>query len=237
MEKGDEGRRRGRIRRLLALTVGFILLAAAFQTGLDRTPAGSGERAGNFPSAASLVRFMGGIRQYLAFTFFIKTDKLYHLYGNDAELIPYFRIITYLDPHYTDAYYILAGLLSDAGRNEEALEISLAGIRANPDSGDLYFSLADTMLREKRYEEALEAFKQAMERRLDVVSRLTLYRGLIALYRRMGDEESARRVCLRMIGEYRISLLTENLDRERILELVKRINGNCGELMPEGVEE
>lgn len=219
------------------LAVTLIILAAAFQVGLDRTPAGSGERAGDFPSAASLARFMGGIRQYFAYTFFIKTDKLYHVYGNDAELIPYFRIITYLDPHYVDAYYILPGLLHDAGRREEAIEVCLEGIRANPDSGDLYFCLGDLMLREERYPEALEAFEKAFVLKSHIASRFTLSRGLLALYDKIGHEEEARKVLTRVIGEYRIRLVTGSLDAEEFKKTVSKINGDCDRLLPGGLEE
>ncbi|MBC7252568.1 MAG: tetratricopeptide repeat protein [Actinobacteria bacterium] len=221
--------------RKAGLVVAMLCLAMAFQVGLDHTPAGSGERAGNFPSAASLARFMGGIRQYFAYTFFIKTDKLYHVYGSDAELIPYYRIITYLDPHYEDAYYILSGLIYDAGRREEAMEVNLAGIRANPESADLYFSLADLYLREKRYPEALQAFEKAFSQRPKIIGLLTLSRGLIVLYRKLGREEEARRVYSEMIIRERIELLTGDLDKEGYLETIRRVNADCGELLPEGL--
>jgi|GEM_PF-1296027 len=225
----------GRGWKKAGLVVALLCLAMALQAGLDRTPAGSGERAGNFPSAASLARFMGGIRQYFAYTFFIKTDKLYHLYGNDAELIPYYRIITYLDPHYVDAYYILSGLIYDAGRKQEALEVNLAGIRANPESADLYFSLADLFLREKRYPEALQAFEEAFLLQRKIVGLLTISMGLMVLYKNLGREEDARRVCSEMVVRQRIELLTGGLDENQSTEIVRRINGSCDELLPEGV--
>lgn len=224
-------------KRVGSLAVALLILAAALQAGLDRTPAGSGERAGNFPSAASLARFMGGIRQYFAYTFFIKTDKLYHVYGNDAELIPYFRIITYLDPHYVDAYYILPGLLYNAGRREEAVEVCLEGIRANPESGDLYFCLGDLMLQEERYPRALEAFEKAFVLESHIVSRFTLSRGLLALYDKIGREEEARKVLTRVIGEYRIKLVAGGPDAEEYKKTVSKINADCDRLLPDGLEE
>ncbi|MDI6872820.1 tetratricopeptide repeat protein [Candidatus Solincola sp.] len=230
-----DGLKRGGWKWIVVLVVTLLSLAAAFQAGLDRTPAGSRERTGNFPSSASLARFMGGIRQYFAYTFFIKTDKLYHVYGNDAELIPYFQIITYLDPHYVDAYYILSGLLYDAGRREEALKLNLAGIRANPESADLYFSLADLMLREKKYQEALEAFEEAFSLRPGIVGMFTISRGLIVMYEKLGRKEDARKVYLKMITGDRVKLLTGDLDAEEVIELVGRINASCGQLLPEGL--
>lgn len=223
-------------KRVGSLAVALLILAAALQTGLDRTPAGSGERAGNFPSAASLARFMGGIRQYFAYTFFIKTDKLYHVYGNDAELIPYFRIITYLDPHYVDAYYILPGLLYDVGRKEEAIELYREGIRANPESGDLYFGLGDLMLREGRYTEALEAFEQAHALKPRITGRYIVTRGLEVLYKKLGREEDARRISSEAIITNRVRLVDEELEVEDLVQLVSRINRDCDLIVPGGLE-
>ncbi|MGQ9703577.1 MAG: tetratricopeptide repeat protein [Actinomycetota bacterium] len=223
-------------KRVGFLAVALLILAMALQTGLDRTPTGSGERAGNFPSAASLARFMGGIREYFAYTFFIKTDKLYHVYDNDAELIPYFRIITYLDPHYVDAYYILPGLLHDVGRKEEAIELCREGIRANPESGDLYFGLGDLMLKEGRYTEALEAFEQAHALKLRITGRYMVTRGLEVLYKKLGREEDARRITSEAIITNRVRLVDEDLEVEDLVQLVSRINRDCDLIVPGGLE-
>lgn len=218
---------------ILIMTL-LLLLAILCQVFLDRTPAGSGERAGNFPSAASLARFLGGIRQYFAYTFFIKTDKLYHLYGTGPELIPYFIIITYLDPHYVDAYYLACGLIYDAGRRQEALELNLRGIEANPRSADLYFSLGIWYLDEGRFREAGEAFETALRLTPKVSSRHTTVRGLVAAYQRLGEPEKGRRQVLDMIARQDVLLLEEGLPPEERRDLVRRINGYSDELLPQG---
>ncbi len=218
---------------ILALLLLFSVLCQVF---LDRTPAGSGERAGDFPSAASLARFLGGIRQYFAYTFFIKTDKLYHLYGANPELIPYFIIITYLDPHYVDAYYLACGLIYDAGRRQEALDLNLRGIKANPQSADLYFSLGIWYLDEGRFREAGEAFETALRLTPNITSRHTTVRGLVAAYRRLGDLEKGRRHLLDMIVRQYVMLIEEELLPEERRSLVRRINGYSDEVFPEGRE-
>lgn len=219
----------------MGLAVLLLCLATSFQVGLDRTPAGSGERAGNFPSAASLARFMGGIRQYLAYTFFIKTDKLYHEYGNDPELIPYYLLTLYLDPHYVDAYYVVCGLIYEAGRPREAMELNERGIEANPDSADLYMSLADIFLREGRIEEATEAFEKAVGLKAKVVPRYTLIKDLAVAYGASGRLEEARRVYLEASIFNRLRLLTQGDFVDRSL-LVKLVNDDCGEALPRGKE-
>ncbi len=123
---------------------------------MDSTPAGTGEdEAGAFPAASSLLDLLGGARQYLAFTFYIKTDKLHHTYygamAEEAELVPYFKLVTLMDPNYVSAYYVGAGIMDALGKREEAIAFTLQGIEANPESADLYYSLGDFYLEEKRY--------------------------------------------------------------------------------------
>ncbi len=48
--------------RLLTAVLALLLAASVLQAWLDRTPAGSGG-SDAFPSAASLTRFLGGLRQ------------------------------------------------------------------------------------------------------------------------------------------------------------------------------
>ncbi|WP_287153584.1 tetratricopeptide repeat protein [Candidatus Solincola tengchongensis] len=220
-------------KQVLVPAVILLCLAAFFQISLDRTPAGSAERAGNFPSAASLARFMGGIRQYLAYTFFIKTDRLYHEYGSDPELVPYYLLAIYLDPHYVDAYYVVCGLIYEAGRTREALELNERGIEANPDSADLYTSLADIHLREGRIDEAAEAFEMAVELKPRIVPHYTLIKDLAVIYGASGRSGEALRVYLEAVLYNRLRLVTQRDSVGQSL-LVKLINDDCGEALPRG---
>jgi tetratricopeptide (TPR) repeat protein len=182
----------------LALIVVLLLSASLLQWGMDRTPAGSTDTSrGIRPTAASLLDFMGGIRQYLAYTLFIKADKLYHTYSasgdlNKANLVPYFILITMLDPNYVDAYYIGSGLMTDLGREDAAIDFTLRGIQANPGSADLYYSLADLYLVAKRFEDARDAFIKALQYKPEIVSRFMIMRGLAGSYQALGDMEKSR---------------------------------------------
>lgn len=226
----------------ITLVVALLLLAAMLQWGVDRTPAGSAGGGGDgFPSAAGVLDSLGGIRQYVAYVFYIKTDKLHHTYygsikGED-ELIPYFVLITLLDSHYTDAYYVGAGLMQGQGRNDEAIEFTLRGIEANPDSADLYSSLADLYLPEKRYEEARDAFANAFQREPDTVSRLMIMRGLVASYRAMGEGEKARRALMDLGIYYEMLKYGKYLSQEDAGKIVAVINQSYNEAANAGAAE
>lgn len=224
--------RRLRIRGHAALVLIFILVlllaATSLQFGLDRTAAeGEPEDGGEFPSAASLLDFLGGVRQYVAYTMFIKTDKLHHAYyGNlkaEAELIPYYMLITLLDPNYISAYYEGSGIISAQGRIDEAIDFNLRGIEANPESADLYVSLADLYLQDRDYEKAKEAFASALNYDTEIVGLNLILSGLVSSYTALGEIEEARQVLMAQAQYNRMRLYDRDLDdtlRRRILYLV-----------------
>ena len=215
---------------LLALMVVLLLAAAMSQWGLDRTPAGAHrEETAAFPTASSLLDFFGGARQYLAFTFYIKADKLHHAYygslSQEAELVPYFMLIALLDRNYVSAYYVGAGIIDEQGRTREAIDFTQRGIMANPQSADLYYSLGDFYLKEKRYEEAKEAFQEALMYESEIVSRNTLLTALAATYGALGDEEARRRALMDKALYNKVELYGWGITYERAKKLVRNING------------
>lgn len=220
-------------KKAFILLAALLVVAMIFQVALDRTPAGT-KGSGGFPSAASLARFLGGIRQYLAFVYFIKADKLHHTYGNDQELIAYYLLTSYLDPHYVDAYYVACGLIYEAGRHQEAVELNLRGIAANPDAADLYASLADLYMMEKRYEEAREAFEKAIKLREKFVGKYTLLKDLAVIYGRLGDVENSRRSYLEAAIHNKVRLLSQGLSGDKVALLVRMTNEDCDLVLPEG---
>ncbi len=96
-----------------------------------------------------------------------------------------------LDPNYESAYYIAAPLMYDLGQKDEAINFNLKGIAANPDSGDLAFSLGVLYLQEGRYYEALEAFEKAQQFESSIVSAITIAQGLVACYTATGQDDKA----------------------------------------------
>jgi tetratricopeptide (TPR) repeat protein len=176
----------------VAVLILLLLASCLLQAGFDRTPAGSARASRDFePTASSLLDFLGGIRQYLAYTLYIKSDKLYHSYFGDekskSELVSYLMLISMMDPNYVDAFFEGAGLMYELGRKDEAIEFNRRGIRANPQSADLYFSLGDIYIAEGKFEEAREALEKAMLYDPEILSRFLIMRALATTYQRLGD--------------------------------------------------
>ncbi len=205
----------------VALVLLLLMSACLLQWGLDRTPAGTAAAEREyFPSAASLLDMLGGVRQYLAYVLYIKTDMLHHTYygalGQEAEMVPYYILISFLDPHYESAYYVGAAEIYMQGRKEEAIEYALRGVKANPESADLYYNLADLYLEEKRYEEARQAYEQALEYEPKIVNRNYIFNGIAATCKALGDLEAQRKVLIEQAIYNRIVLYRADLnDAER----------------------
>lgn len=218
------------MKRALLLSLAVLLLAAALlQWGLDRTPAGTGSADGeNFPAASSLLDLFGGARQYLAFTYYIKTDKLHHTYyggfAEEAELVPYFKLVALLDPNYVSAYYVGAGIMEVLGKIDEAIAFTLQGIEANPEAGDLYYSLGDFYLLEKRYAEARDAFEEALKYGSELVSRNAMLTALAATCSALGDKQGQRRALMDKALYNQMRLFNRDNTYEDGKEILKLIN-------------
>ena len=206
-----------------------LLGAALLQWGLDRTPAGSSvEERELFPSASSVLDLLGGARQYLAYNMYIKTDTLHHTYYGsfvgEAELVPYLILVTYLDSHYVSAYFVGAGIMDALGRHEEAKEFTLRGIRANPESADLYYSLGDLYLQEKDYEEARRAFEKAMEHEPEIIDKNLLMISVESVYHALGDYGAQRRTIMNRALYNLMRLYDPEVFEDQKNDLIRKIN-------------
>jgi tetratricopeptide (TPR) repeat protein len=221
----------------IVVIVVLLIAAALFQYGFDATPAGAGEEAEeNLPAMRRLMDFLGGVRQYLAYSLYIKNDKLHHLYFGglqaEAELVPYFILITWLDPHYVDAYFIGSDIIYQQGGTEEAFDFIKQGIAANPESADLHAGLADFYLEEERYEEARQEFEKALRYEPQIYTRNFLLRGLAASYHALGDDQTARRLLTEIAISDDVQRYTEDLDYDQVKAIVTRINNTMKEIFP-----
>jgi tetratricopeptide (TPR) repeat protein len=231
------------VKKALLVSLVILLLAAVLlQWGLDRTPVGTGkEETGNFPAASSLLDLFGGARQYLAFTLYIKSDKLHHTYYGsfvqEAELVPYFKLTTLMDPHYVSAYYIGAGIIQVLGKRQEAIDYTLQGIEANPESADLYYSLGDFYLQEERYGEAKEAFEKALMYEPETVSRNIMLTALAAACSAIGDEDGQRKALMDKVLYNQMLLLSEGYTYGQRREMVRLINSAMNAVMAIGQEK
>ncbi len=214
----------------LSLCVLLVLgLVIFLQHSLGDSMGTRGEGGEKFSQVQiNLLDFLGGARQFLSYVLYLKLDKLHHAYYGDlaaeAELIPYYYLITYLDPHYVDAYYVVGETIFLQGQEEEAIAFTLRGIKNNPHSADLYASLADLYLRQKKYPEAREAYRRALEGEPEIVTRLFIYSGMAAVNLALQDWQGALDAYRMIRAEYQFALLGSDLDSSTRDHLVNEIN-------------
>jgi adenylate cyclase len=95
-----------------------------------------------------------------------------------------------LDPNGADVHAYYASSLTFAGRSEEAIPLFLKAIRLNPLGPTWYFQqLGDALRITGRFEEAVSAYKKALQRAPD---NIFAHVGLTATYSLMGREKEAR---------------------------------------------
>lgn len=217
-----------------------LVLAGSFaQAALQRSDLGNNEAlAGEeSPARVSYLDFLGGVRQFLAYVLWIRTDSLHHgYYGNlalESELVPYYLMIGSLDPHNVDAYYTGGATIFFTGNEQQAIDFTLEGIANNPDNGDLYASLADLYLRQGKYEQAREAYLDAVGKDFRFVDMLYITTGLTVTSIALGDTAGAVSALREQLDYYRFALLREGLEpdtREYIVKKINQLEDRIGEL-------
>jgi tetratricopeptide (TPR) repeat protein len=204
-----------------------VLLSAPVQNAL-RGLSGEGGRGTEGAPHVNFLEFLGGARQFLSYMLYIKLDRIHHgYYGaleRESELIPYYYVISFLDPQYVDSYYIGGEIIFLQGREEEAINFTLRGIANNPQSADLYASLADLYLRQQRYAEAIDAYREALGRKGKIVSRYFIYMGLVAANSAARNWEGALEAAYQVRGELLLAFVRSDLDEESRVKIVSKIN-------------
>lgn len=201
-----------------ALLAALILAGSLAQAALGDTPPGSGGGGGRDAalSQVDFLDFLGGAKEFLSYGLWARIDSIHHGYYRDlyleGELVPYYLMVSWLDPHYVDAYYVGGLVIFEQGQQEQAIDYARRGIEANPDSGDLYVSLADLYLRQGRYELAREAFREALGREFELADESNAMSGIASSSRAMGDLEGALAAELSLLDAYRMLLVRPGLD-------------------------
>jgi tetratricopeptide (TPR) repeat protein len=130
---------------IVALLAGAVLLQYSIDEG-RRTREGWDDSA-PFDTTRSFLDLLGGMRESLAASLWLKTDALFHQYfgasiRGEQALFPYFWLITRLDPRFTMAQYYTSWMLARFGRVDQGYDLALEGVRNNPDSALLQSNLA-----------------------------------------------------------------------------------------------
>lgn len=130
---------------IAALLAGAVLLQYSIDEG--RNTRSGWDDSTPFETTRSFLDVLGGVRESIAASLWLKTDALFHQYfassiRKEQALFPYFWLITRLDPRFTMAQYYASWMLARFGRVDQGFELALEGVRNNPDSALLQSNLA-----------------------------------------------------------------------------------------------
>ncbi len=137
---------------LIALVLALAVVIVGMQYHLD--PLRQRYQPGKITNVEIGAEFIAatliGLKEVVAGLLWVRTDEFFHT-GNYDAIIPMVRIITWLDPHMIDVYdtgaWHLAYNFTDSQERSDRRYIPAArallreGIRNNPNTFDLYFSL------------------------------------------------------------------------------------------------
>jgi hypothetical protein len=119
----------------------------------------------------TVLAMAGQFRIVFANLLWMKVDQYHHEYiehhgdwAQDTDLLPMLRMITWLDPHFVQAYQVAGFMLSARlHRYEHARQLLEEGIRNNPKSFELYEEMGMAILRARKdYQEAYTYLSKAL---------------------------------------------------------------------------
>lgn len=145
----------------------------------------------------TVMAMAGQFRVVFANLLWIKVDKYHHEHiaknpdwTKDTDILPMLRLITWLDPHFVQAYQVAGFMLSGSlGRYEHARQLLEEGIRHNPNSYELYEEMGMAILRARKdYREAYPYLTKALSLAQDEFDRQRLQRFCETVRRKMEEE-------------------------------------------------
>lgn len=176
---------------------------------------------GNAPLLADVI-YLWSIQYYANYQIADRYAYVEHVYSG---------IITELDPHYFDPYWLGALILSvEAGSLDKALALLDKGFANNPEKWIFPYLAGWECSTAKRYDRAIGYFKQAAA----VPSAPPDVQRLVAgMYQKAGDAQTAlaewKRIeretkdpSVRKVAENRVNALTVDLDLERLRGAIER---------------
>lgn len=189
-------------RSITYITVLSLLgTGVVLQIGIDADRNSLGLQTSAAQSTISTTfKFLGGVRTAAAAYLWIKADRLHDDYykedfNKEQELVPLYRLATWLDPHLVDAYYVGSWLLYRYKQPEEGWKFAQEGLRLNPDSWKMELNLGQlAMLYKKNYREAVIHMKKATELAKEDEEKLATLLGYQAALNQSGLTKEAEAV-------------------------------------------
>lgn len=181
-----------------ALAVGCVLSEGLLSANAPKMESAPAENA----ALRTVMAMAGQFRIVFANLLWIKVDQYHHEYiehhgdwTQDTDLLPLLRMITWLDPHFVQAYQVAGFMLSGRlHRYEHARQLLQEGIRNNPRSFELYEEMGMAILRARKdYREAYTYLTKALSLASDEFDRQRLQRFCATVRRKMQEEENHSR--------------------------------------------
>lgn len=147
----------------------------------------------------TVLAMAGQFRIVFANLLWIKVDRYHHEYiehhgdwAQDTDLLPLLRTITWLDPHFVQAYQVMGFMLSGRlHRYAHARRILQEGIRNNPNAYELYEEMGMAIIRGTRnYREAYPYLTKALSLAQDEFARRRLRRFCQTIQRKIQEENT-----------------------------------------------
>jgi tetratricopeptide (TPR) repeat protein len=190
------------MRSLLAFIILLsLILSIPLQMRIDKTrhELGLDVKPLTTSAAQSLTRFMGGLRSIAAAYIWLKADQIHHdFYGNlqrEQELMPLYRLLTWLDPHFEDAYYVGSYMLFLFGKKREGLAFAKEGVEMNPNSPKLHYNLAEIYINYfNQHDKAIKEIEEGLRHAKTPAARAYLLNLLSIAYAKKGKAKKATQI-------------------------------------------
>lgn len=180
---------------LIVLTVGCVVSEGI----LSANPPKMGQATVESAALRTVVAMAGQFRIVFANLLWMKVDRYHHEYiehhgdwTQDTDLLPLLRMITWLDPHFVQAYQVMGFMLSGRlHRYTHARQILEEGLRNNPYADDLYEEMGMAIIRGTRnYREAYPYLTKALSLAQDEFEQRRLRRFCQTVQRKIQEENA-----------------------------------------------
>jgi len=184
---------------IAVLAVGCVLSEGLLSAHVPKTESTPSENA----ALRTVMAMAGQFRIVFANLLWIKVDRYHHEYiehhGDwtlDTDLLPLLRTITWLDPHFVQAYQVAGFMLSGRlHRYEHARRLLEEGIRNNPQSYELYEEMGMAILRARHdYREAYAYLTKALSLATEEFDKQRLRRFCQTVHRKIEEETAERQM-------------------------------------------
>jgi hypothetical protein len=111
--------------------------------------------------------YLGGLRTFAAAVIWNRIEPQYHQYFQEVTLteqtfvVPKMRLVTILDPSFTDAYNVLSLIVFEKVGHDEGIAVAREGLAKNPNSGILRANLLQLLLLQDKVANRAEILRYA----------------------------------------------------------------------------